>query len=111
MIIINAEDVDNYIKELYYIKNEYALIILIIIYIEDKNILINKKILMNHLNIPVFFVNNINEIKDFIISQENCDSVRLFIDSSSKMIDGLQKIKALNNFFHQNIDEDKYSEQ
>ena len=53
MIIINAEDVDNYIKELYYIKNEYALIILIIIYIEDKNILINKKILINYLNISV----------------------------------------------------------
>ena len=75
MIIINAEDVDNYIKELYYIKNEYALIIFLIIYIEDKNILINKKILMNYLNIPVFFANHINEIKDFIISQENFDSV------------------------------------
>ena len=42
MIIINAKDFDKCLQELYSLINDFALIVIIIIYIEDKNIRINK---------------------------------------------------------------------
>ena len=82
---------------------------MLIIYTADKRILINKKILQNFSNTPIFIANDINEIKDFIISQENCDCVRLFIDAPLKMINILTKIT--NHYFPKNaIEQKKYSE-
>jgi hypothetical protein len=99
MIIINAKDFDKCLQELYSLINDFALIVIIIIYIEDKNIQINKIILQRNGNLPIFIANDINEIKDFIISQENCNCARCFIDSSSKLINGILKISSLRNFF------------
>ena len=109
MIIIEAKNVDNCLKELYSIKNDFSLIIMLIIYTADKRILINKKILQNFSNTPIFIANDINEIQDFIISQENCDCVRLFFFFSLKMINILTKIT--NHYFPKNaIEQKKYSE-
>ena len=85
IIIIKDKDVENIFQELFSIMHEFALGLMLIVYIEDLNILINKEILMKIRNIPIFFAHNIDEIKNFIISQEYCNCGRYFNDISSKM--------------------------
>ena len=55
IIIIDDKDIEKYLKELFFIMHEFSLNIIVIIYIKDLNILINKKILMNLMNIPIYF--------------------------------------------------------
>ena len=85
IVIIDDKDIEKYLKELFLIMHEFSLVIIVIIYIKDLNILINKNILMNSKNIPIYFACNIIEIKNFIISQKYCNCGKNFIDISLKM--------------------------
>ena len=85
IIIINFRNIDNYIKILYSLKNEFALDMMLIAYIADENILINKQMLMELTGIPIFISDDLTEIKNFIISQQYCNCSRCFIDFSLYM--------------------------
>ena len=85
IVIIDDKDIEKYLKELFLIMHEFSLVRIVIIYIKDLNILINKNILMNSKNIPIYFACNIIEIKNFIISQKYCNCGKNFIDISLKM--------------------------
>ena len=104
IFIMKAEEAELNFKEIYSIINEFALNIMLIIYIEDKNTLINKNVLMDLRNIPVFLANNIEEIKDFIISQENCNCGRCFLNLSSKMVNILKGIETIGKYFPKTCD-------
>ena len=85
IIIINFINIDNYIKILYSLKKEFALDMMLIAYVEDDDILINKQMLMELTGIPIFISDDFREIKNFIISQQYCNCSRCFIDFSSNM--------------------------
>ncbi len=80
IIIIKAQEAENHFNELVSLKHDFTLKIILIIFIDNINLLINKKILLEISNIPTFFAYNINEIKNYIISQENCSCGRNFIE-------------------------------
>ena len=64
-IIIDIKEVENVFKELYILRNEFALSLILIIYNEDKNILINKRPLQIRAHIGIFIANNTNEIINY----------------------------------------------
>ncbi len=102
IIIIRAKEAENNFNELFSLKNDFALKIILIIYIDDLNTLINKNILMETMNIPVFFAYNVIEIKNFIISQKNCNCGRNFRDLPSELKNYLIENTSLNKFFQKN---------
>ena len=99
IIIIKALEANNNFKELYFLRDELCLDIMLITYNENKNILINKKILKELTSIPVFISNNFSEIINFIISQKYCNCGRCFLDFSSKLKQILHGNKIMNKFF------------
>ena len=99
IIIIKTLENNSYFKELYSLRDELCLDIMLITYNENKNILINKKILMELTSIPVFISNNFSEIINFIISQKYCNCGRCFLDFSSMLRQILHENKIMNKFF------------
>ena len=99
---MKAEDVENNFKELCLLQDNFALNIILIIYSKDIKMLINKDILMNIKSIYIFFANNINEIKNYIISQEYCYCGRDFMNFISKRISSLQNYEQFKIFFPKN---------
>ena len=86
IIIIKAKYIEKNYQELFSIMHEFGLNIILIAYIKDlETLLINKTILMDFRNIPIFFTHDINEMKNFIISQEYYNCGENFNDFSSKM--------------------------
>ena len=104
IFIMKSEDDEKNFKEIYSIINEFALNVMLIIYFEDKKTLINKKFMMTSNNNPVFLANDVEEINNFIISQENCDCGRCFQNLSSKIINFFKGKESVNNHFPKTCD-------
>lgn len=67
IFIIDANEAENNYKELYSLKDDFALNLLLIVYTRDKNALINKNNLKVIQNLPIFFIYNTNEILSKIL--------------------------------------------
>ena len=92
-IIIDSKSIEKNYQELFSIMHEFGLNIILIIYINDfETLLINKSILMDFMNIPIFFTHDISEMKNFIISQEYYNCGEHFSNFSSKMREYSNKI-------------------
>ena len=72
-LIIEIEEMQKSFKEIYLIKNEFCLILNIIIYSKDENLFIDKRALQIPC-LPIFIANTKEEIINYINSQEylNC---------------------------------------
>ena len=92
------------------LQDNFALNIILIIYNKDIKMLINKEILMNLKLIYIYFANNINEIKSYIISQEYCYCGRDFMNFISKTISGLQKYEQFKKYFPKSTKENQVIE-
>jgi len=82
IFIIDDEDAEKNFKELYSIKDDFALDLLLMVYIRDKDTLINKNNLKNKRNLPIFFVYNTNEILYYINNQKYYNFYRDFIEKN-----------------------------
>ena len=91
-LIISSEDVENKYKELYSIKNDFALVLSLIVYIKDEITLINKKPFQITSHIPIFIFHNINEMINYINSQENLNFGHNFINQSSSNLETLENL-------------------
>ena len=95
-IIIKAEEAENMYKELYLIQNEFCLNLILIIFFEDKNMLINKRSLMTGYFLSSFIAYNTDEIVNYINCQENLNCSHNFLDISSKIMKTLNKLNIVN---------------
>jgi len=91
-LITSADEAQNMFKEIYSIKNEYALYLILIIYIDDKkNTLVNKIPFQMQESLPIFIANNVNEIINYVKSQENLNCGFDFINLSEDIMNRIQK--------------------
>ena len=90
-IIIDIKDMQNAFKELYTLRNEFALSLILIIYNENEKILINKRPLQIMAHMSMFIANNTNEIINYINCQEFINCGALFDSNSSDAITEYQK--------------------
>ena len=96
IIIIKAEEAENMYKELYLIQNNFCLDLILIIFFEDKNMLINKRSLITGYFLSSFIAYNTDEIVNFINCQENLNCSHNFLDISSKIMKTLNKLNIVN---------------
>ena len=95
-IIIKEEEAENMYKELYLIQNEFCLDLILIIFFEDKNMLINKRFLMTGYFLSSFIAYNTDEIVNYINCQENLNCSNNFLDISSKIMKTMNKLNIVN---------------
>ena len=96
IIIIKDEEAENMYKELYLIQNNFSLDLLLIIFFEDKNMLINKRSLITGYFLSIFNAYNTDEIVNYINCQENLNCSHNFLDISSKIMKTLNKLNIVN---------------
>lgn len=90
-IIIDIKEVQNVFKELYTLRNEFALSLILIIYNENEKILINKRPLQIMAHMSIFIANKTNEIINYINCQEFLNCGASFDTNSSDAINEYQK--------------------
>ena len=92
-VIMEAKIAENIYKELYKIKDEFGLNLYLILYTKYEKTLINKEPFLNGYFMPIYIAYNINDISNFIKSQNNlCGAFNLF-EQSTTLINKLKKIK------------------
>ena len=79
IFIIDANDAENNFKELYSLKDDFALNLLLIVYIKNKDTLINKNILKYKLSLPIYIAYITNEILNYNNNQKFCNFYFSFI--------------------------------
>ena len=101
-IIIKAKEAEKIYKELYTVRNDFGLNLLLIIYIKNTKTLINKLPFLYPAFIPIYIVYNTNNIIKFINCQKNLSSAFNFSETSTYVINSLNKIKLPNNWDEKN---------
>ena len=92
-VIIKAKYAEKIYKDLYKIKDELALNLYLIIYVKHNKTLINKEPFLSQFFMPIYIAYDINDISNFIKSQNNlCGSFNLF-EQSTIIINKLKQIK------------------
>ena len=91
-IIIDENDVKNIYKELYTIKNDFSLIISLIVYIKDKKTLINKRPFLIKTHLPIYYAFSTNEIINYINSQDNINCGYYFSNHSKDIINLIKNL-------------------
>ena len=79
-------------KELYTIKDEFGLILYLIVYNKNINKLINKRPFQVRTHLPIFIANNENEIINCINSQEYIDCGLNFTNETSNVISSFKNV-------------------
>jgi len=94
-IIIEGKEAEELYKELYSVKNDFALVLGLIIYLKDKQILINKRpfLMANHL--PIFLAYNTKEIIDYVNCQENLNAGINFLNQTKDIMNALKFLSSL----------------
>ena len=96
-IIIDSNEAQKIYKELYTIKNDFSLIISLIIYIKNVNSFINKRPFLIKSHISIFWAYNNNEIINYINSQGNINCGHFFSNSTKEIIDKIKNIEIEHN--------------
>ena len=105
-VIMEAKIVENIYKELYKIKDEFGLNLYLIIYTKYEKTLINKEPFLSPYFMPIYIAYNVDDISNFIKSQNNlCSGFNLF-EQSTVLINKLKKIK-FPKVWDQNNDDSK----
>ena len=91
-LIIKAKNAEKMFKELYTLKNEFGLILYLIVYNKYINKLVNKRPFQIMTHLPIFIANNTNELINLINSQEYLNSGINFDSDSSHIMN------SYNNF-------------
>ena len=103
-VIIKDKDAENAFKELYSLKNEFALILYLIIFNKDTKKLINKRPFQIQSHLPLFIANNENEIINLINSQEFANCGFNFENQALNIYNELEKVLKENNIKIPKID-------
>jgi len=93
-IIMTSEEANKSFKELYSIRDDFGLILSIIIYINDKTTLINKIPFQGKEHLPIYIAYNTNEIINYINGQESLNCGNNFSNQSAVIIE--EKANILN---------------
>ena len=91
-LIITAENAEKMYKELYTIKDEFGLILYLIVYNKNIITLINKRPFQIRTHLPIFIANNENEIINCINSQEYIDCGLNFTNETSNVISSFKNV-------------------
>jgi hypothetical protein len=91
-LIIEAETAEKMYKELYTLKNEFGLMLYLIIYNQNIKKLINKRPFQIKTHLPLFIANNENEIINVINSQEYINCGINFLNETSDMVNSFKKL-------------------
>jgi hypothetical protein len=94
-IIIENKEAENLYKEIYTIRDSYCLVLSLIIFINDEQTLINKIPFQNYSHLPIFIAKNINDIINYINSQENLSCSYNFVNQSSYALDKIEYLSSL----------------
>jgi len=103
-VIIKDKDAEKAFKELYSLKNEFALILYLIIFNKDTKKLINKRPFQIKSHLPLFIANNENEIINLINSQEFANCGFNFENQALNIYNELKKVLKENNIKIPKID-------
>ena len=95
-IIIDGKDSKNIYKELYTIKNDFALIISLIVYIRDEKTLINKRPFLIKTHLSIYYAYNPNEIINYINSQDNINCGYYFGNHTKDIVKIIKDIAKKN---------------
>ena len=106
-LIIEAKIAEKMYKELYTLKNEFALVLYLIIYIKNIKTLINKRPLQIKSHLPIFFANNKNEIINFINSQKYMNCGLNFINDTSNIISSFNNLMKIQEIKMPKIEMEK----
>ena len=91
-LIIDAKIAEKMYKELYTLKNEFALVLYLIIYIKDTKTLINKRPFQIKSHLPIFIANNKTEILNHINSQKYMNCGINFVNDTSNIISSFNNL-------------------
>ena len=107
-LITTADVAQNMFKEIYSIKNDFALYLILIIYIDDKkNTLVNKIPFQERESLPIFIANNVDEIINYAKSQENLNCGLNFINISHDIMNKFQINNKIGFLKDENEDSEK----
>ena len=91
-LIIEAETAEKMYKEIYTLKNDFGLLLFLIIYNKNIKKLINKRPFQIKIHLPLFIANNENEIINVINSQEYINCGLNFLNDTSNIINSFKNI-------------------
>ena len=109
-LITSSEEASKSFKELYTIRDEFGLILSIIIYINDKTSLINKIPFEGKEHMPIFISYNTNEIINYINGQENLNCGNNFLNLTEVLKEEKKKVLNSLNSMKLSIIEEKDEE-
>lgn len=92
-IIIKAKEAEKIYKDLYTLRNDFGLNLLLIVYLNNAKTLINKLPFLNGSFIPIYIVYNINNIINLINCQKNLSCAFNFSESSTNISNTLSRLK------------------
>jgi len=94
--IIDGSDSKTIYKELYTIKNDFALTISLIVYIKDEKTPINKRPFLIRTHISIYYAYNTDEIINYINSQDNINCGYYFANHTKDIISIIKDIAIKN---------------